>query len=442
MARRGLLCLLLVAGVGCARAPARVVLISIDTLRADHVGPRPNGEASLTPSLDALARDAISYSDAIANCTVTRCSHVSLLTGQYPWRHGVLDNSARLATPLGLPELLRSRGFSTGAVVSSLPLKDLGPGFEWRHEGFAAVEEGERRYPVKRPEQTHQAALRFLEKNRGQPFFLWLHYFPPHGPYTPPEPFLRGLAAPAGADLEVSPRNYEKQRIPAYQALEGVRASGEYRRLYAGHVRYVDAFVGRLLDRLRADGLYDDALIVATSDHGESLGEHGWYFQHGNLVYDEQARVPLVVKWPRGAHAGSRVAAPVALIDVAPTIAASLEAPGLAADGMPLPLRSSPVRRARFTQSNDAELAAIYDGPFKLIWKRGPTTYSDAGYPGLELFRLNRDPGEAMNLLATDPDAARRLEAELRRRYAGVAAAAKPASPELEEQLRALGYVN
>jgi len=440
--RRGLLLLLIAAGCGCARTPSRVVLITIDTLRADHVGPGGPAGASLTPSLDALARDGVSYADAISNCTVTRCSHVSLLTGQYPWRHGVLDNSARVREPLGLPQRLQGLGFATGAVASSLPVKDLGPGFDWTHANFPDVETGTRKAPVKRPEQTNQAALQFLDRNRERPFFLWVHYFPPHGPYVPPAPFLRGRAATGGPRLEVSARNYEKGRIPAYQALPGVADVAEYRRRYAGHVRYVDAFVGRLLDRLREEGLYDDALIVATSDHGESLGEHGWYFLHGNLVYEEQARVPLIVKRPRGAGSGSRVTAPVELVDVAPTIAALLGVPDLDADGAPLPSDERPRRRHRFIQSNDAELAAIYEGPLKLIWKRGPTVYTEAAYPALELFRLDRDPGEQSDLQGAEPDAARRLAAELRRRYAGAKRLPRATNSEVEEQLRALGYLN
>jgi arylsulfatase A-like enzyme len=438
-ARRALALACLAAASACSRPAARVVLITIDTLRADRVGAR-DGAPSLTPALDALARDGVSYDDAITNCSVTRCAHVSLLTGLYPWRHGVLDNSTRYEGR-SLPEWLRSCGFATGAVASSLPVKELTTGFDWRHEGFPAAEAGRVSYPTKRPEQTTQAAIRFVELNRGRPFFLWVHYFPPHGPYTPPEPFLRGKLAALGPRLAVSARNYEKDRIPAYQALPGVLDADEYRRRYDAHVRYVDAFAGRLLDRLREDGLYHDALIVVTSDHGESLGEHDWYFLHGNLVYQEQSRVPLIVKRPRGALAGSRVASPVELIDVAGSIATLAGAAGYESDGTPLPGPGPARARTRYTQSNDAEVAAVYEGPWKLIWKRGPTTYTDSAYPERELFRLADDPAEARNLSATEPEQAGRLQAELLRRYATVRARPR-AFDETEAQLRALGYVN
>ncbi len=434
----GLACLL--AAAGCSKPPRRVVLITIDTLRADHVGPRAGAE-SLTPALDALARDGVAYDDAITNCVVTRCAHVSLFTGRYPWGHGVLDNSTPY-TGDSLPQRLRSLGVATGAVVSSLPAKGLLPGFDWSHEGFDAAEAGRTTYPVKRPEQTTRAAARFLETRSTGPFLLWVHYFPPHGPYTPPEPLLRGLEAPAGARLQVSKRNYEKGRIPAYQALPEVFDSGEYRRRYAAHVRYVDSFVGRLLDRLREEQLYDDTLIIATSDHGESLGEHGFYFQHGNLAYEEQARIPLIVKWPGRRHAGARIPAPVELVDVAPTVAAFLGLQDFAADGVILPDPGATRARRRFSQSNDAELVAVYDGPLKLIWKRGPTAYTDPDYPALELFRLRQDAGETRNLAAAEPEAAGRLLAELRRRYASVTTPPRPDVSELEEPLRALGYVN
>jgi arylsulfatase A-like enzyme len=424
---------------GCSRPPARALLITIDSLRADHVGPRKDGP-SLTPSLDALAGDGVAYADAITNCTVTRCAHASLLTGLYPWRHGLLDNSGSLGDVATLPALLQARGVATGAVVSSLPLKRLMPGFDSAHEGFGAAETGRPTYPVKRPEQTTQVAVSFLDEHVGESFFLWVHYFPPHGPYTPPDPFLVKAPASRGERLEVSERNYEKGKIPAYQALPDTFDADEYRRRYAAHVRYVDRFVGRLLDRMRERGLYDDALVIVTSDHGESLGEHGWYFLHGNLVYQEQARVPLLVKWPRGARAGSRSSAAVELVDVAPTIAAAFRVSGFTPDGRALPQQGDGAPRARFTQSNDAELVAIVDGAAKLVWKRGPTRYTDDAYPTLELFGLDRDPGEAHGTRDGGPDA-RRLEEELRRRYAGLTST-KPGPPENEEALRALGYVN
>jgi arylsulfatase A-like enzyme len=427
---------------GCQREPVQVVLITIDTLRADHVGPRPDGGASLTPALDALAQDGVVYEDAVTNCVVTRCSHVSLLTGRYPWAHGVLDNSTRYAGP-SLPEVLRARGFATGAVVSSLPAKDLVSGFEWKHEGFASAEEGRKSYPIKRPEQTTQVAVPFLELHARAPFFLWVHYFPPHGPYTPPESYLRGVPElPAGKTLEVSERNYESEKIPAYQALPGLTSAGDYRRRYAAHVRYADAFVGRLLQRLRETGRYERALVIVTSDHGESLGEHGFYFQHGNLAYDEQARVPLVVKWPGNVHAGERVRSPVELVDVAPTVLAAAGA-GVSPemDGRALPQAAPFSPRPRFTQSNDAALVAVYDGPWKAIVRRTEGGYTPPGHPALLLFRLADDAGEQHDLSGAEPAVAARLEAELRKRYSGAPAAPRAATPETDEALRALGYV-
>lgn len=439
---RRLLAPALVLAAACAPArPARVVLITIDTLRADHVGPG-HGRPSLTPGLDSLAADGVTYDDAVANCSVTRCSHVSLLTGLYPWHHEVLDNSASY-DGASLPGWLRERGFATGAVLSSLPVKDLVAGFEWSHAGFPASEPARKTYPVKLPEQTNRAAFEFLEREASRPFFLWVHYFPPHGPYTPGDAYLRGPSRDSGERLRVSARNYEKGRIPAYQALPGVLDAAEYRRRYAGHVRYVDHFVARLLDRLRETGVYEDALIVATSDHGESLGEHGWYFVHGNLVYQEQARVPLVVKWPGARHAGTRISAPVELVDVAPTLADSLAGPAFAADGRPLPdppaVRERP--RLRYSQSNDAEVVAVWNGPWKLLWKRGPTTYTDPGHPALELFRLDQDPAEGRDLGAEQPDRLRLMQAGLERRWGRAAALPDSATPENEEALRALGYV-
>jgi len=436
---------------GCSAAPsgpqraARVVLVSIDTLRWDHVGASRAG-LPLTPSLDALAAAGVSFDDALANCTVTRSSHASMLTGLYPWRHGIPDNSGTLrpeATTAA--EHLRDGGVTTAAVVSSFPMRELTRGFATFHQAFDGHDPNRANEPVGSPEATTKAALDWLRKHRAGPFFLFVHYFPPHGPYTAPERFrLPSLETPTGAELPVSRVNYEHGAIPAYQRLGENLDPGLYRARYAAHVRYADHHLGRLIGALREMGLYEDAAVIVTSDHGESLGERGWHFCHGNLTYREQSAVPLVVKLPGGARAGTRVAAPVQGVDLFPTV---LELMGVPAppgrDGRSLLAALDgeiPSDRVRFTQSGDAEQLSVVSGAWKFTRVAGKPRYLETGHPRRTLFRLDRDPAEAENLVDAEALVASRLEDAADRSFTGFGPS-QPLDPATEERLRALGYV-
>jgi arylsulfatase A-like enzyme len=422
-----------------------VVLVSIDTLRADHVGAVRAG-VPLTPSIDVLAAESLRFTDALANCTVTRSSHASMLTGLYPWRHGIPDNSGSLRPGVTtLAEALHARGVATGAVVSSFPLRELARGFDTFRQAFDHTA-GERAEPVASPGAATEAALEWLREHRQQRFFLFVHYFPPHGPYNAPPRFrLPELEAPSGRLLPVSRVNYEHGAIPVYQKLGEERDPAVYRARYAARVRFVDHFVGRLLDGLRGLGLYDEAAIVLTADHGESLGERGWWFCHGNLTYREQSAVPLLLKLPGGARARTEVGAPVQGVDVFPTVLALLgeRAPdGL--DGLSL-LDAADGRiaraRLRFTQSGDAEQQSVLEGPWKFTRLAARPRYVEAGHPRRTLFRLDLDPEEKRDVAGEKTEVASALE-----RLVGTTVTAPGPRPaldrETEERLRALGYLN
>jgi arylsulfatase A-like enzyme len=422
-----------------------VVLVSIDTLRADHVGAARAG-VPLTPSIDGLAREAVRFTDALANCTVTRSSHASMLTGLYPWRHGIPDNSGALLPGVTtLAEALGARGVATGAVVSSFPMRELARGFSTFHQAFDHTVDN-RDEPVASPGAATEAALGWLRAHGRERFFLLVHYFPPHGPYNAPARFrLPGIEAPSGRPLPLSRLNYEHGAIPAYQRLGEERDPAVYRARYAARVRFVDHHVGRLLEGLRGLGLYDDAAVLVTSDHGESLGERGWWFCHGNLTYREQSAVPLVLKLPGGARGGTAVDAPVQGVDLFPTVLALLgeRAPGgldgtsllEAAGGRPTPAR------VRFTQSGDAEQLSVLEGPWKLTRVVERPRYVEAGHPRRALYRLDRDPEEATDVAGQQARVASALEGLVAKTFTGFGPK-PPLDRETEERLRALGYVN
>lgn len=423
----------------CERHKPRVILITVDTLRADHVRP------DLTPSLAALGRDSVVFSDAVTNATTTLPSHASMLSGMLPWRHRVVENTGRVESSTRMvPEEARAAGFRTGAVISSFPLRgdDSGMrrGFDDYDDTFDSHEENRRGQLVKSPEETTRRALAWAKEHAGEKFFLWVHYFPPHGPYAAPARFLDPSEKASGETLPVSKVNYEAGAIPAYQKLDILPDAGLYKSRYAAQVRHVDFELGRLLDGLRDLGLYDDAVIVLASDHGESLGEHNHYFCHGDLVYDEQARIPLFVK-PRGtAGQGRADARPAQAADIGATLLAALgRKPGSAIDGLDL-LGPLPAARPRFTASTAAEVVSIREDARLFTLRLGAPALLSADHPPMELFLTAEDQRAGRNRIAQEAALGAVLERAVRERF-GAMPQSRKLSPEVEERMKSLGYI-
>lgn len=446
--------LALAGGCGRRQAPStakpltdRVVLVTIDTLRADHVGARREGVA-LTPFLDAFAAQAVSFDDAVANVTLTRPSHASMLTGVYPWRHGVSSNTAEFARDVvTLGERLQPRGIAAAAIVSSTPMRGL-----WRGFGtFLEPLESPDRYEAP-PELITRTARDWMARHRSERFFLMVHYLPPHGPYTPPRSFRLPREPREGRRLRVVPDPYEPETIPAFQQLGDERDPGVYRARYAAHVRYVDSQIGALMDALRELGLYEKTAIIVTADHGESLGEHGLYFSHGNAVYDEQTAVPLLLKLPGAGKGGRRSRAPVEGVDLFPTVLELLGEPvpkdvdGRSLLGVLAPgAQAKPLRFVQsaegppFTRTTEGAQVAVLATPWKLVTRSGELKAASAP-PRFALFRVDRDAGDRSDLAREQPALAGQLFEEIRRRFRPFPAP-QPISPETERELRALGYV-
>lgn len=394
-----------------------VLLVTIDTLRADHVGCYGSTRAA-TPVLDALAARGVRFATGIAPTPLTAPSHASILTGLTPLRHGVRDNGG-FALPEGvgtLAEALRAAGYRTAAFVSGFPLDrryGLGRGFELYDDRLPRGTDARRAAYVERPaDQTTDALLRWLESDEHPPHaaaaprFAWVHYFDPHAPYEAPADFARRFAD--------SP--------------------------YDGEIAFVDAQLGRVLERLGARGRLAATLVLATADHGESLGEHGEP-THGIFVYDATQRVPWIVAGP-GVPAG-RVAATVARsIDVAPTL---LDLAGLS---VPAAMEGRSLRGAtRGEVLPDApayveSLFAHLQLGFAPLhgWRTAEWKLIDAPRP--ELYDLKDDPGETRDLHATRTEVAGRLAPELRSALLARPPVARAAGQgDAAERLRALGYL-
>jgi len=268
-----------------------IILISIDTCRADCLSCY-GCQQKTTPNIDKLARQSVLFENVISAVPVTLPSHSTMLTGTIPHYHGAhTNNNYRLGEfNVTLAEMLQEKGYKTAAVIAAFVLDarfGLSQGFDSYNDRFLG-----KREPgfvlERRAAETSKLAINWLAEHANEDFFLFLHYFDPHAEYIPPEPF----------------------------------ASNFRENPYLGEIAYTDYCIGKVIDKLKSLGIYDSALLIVTSDHGESFGEHGEY-THGYFIYNTTIRVPLIFKLP-GTNNAKRVKDIVGLIDVTPTILSQL----------------------------------------------------------------------------------------------------------------------
>jgi arylsulfatase A-like enzyme len=430
-----------------------VLLLTIDTLRADHLGvygyPR-----NTSPRLDALGREGTVFEQAYTYWPKTRGSFVALLTGRrasqtgYSKTHPIL-----LEMNPTLASVLKAAGYATAAFLDNPNLAaSLGyaKGFDSYRETW---EEAALPSEMDRTRAITEAGVKFLGEARpDRPFLLWLHYVNPHAPYTPPPPFDTAFLDPsaaAGPHLKVV-KDYHGG-IPHQWAVPGQDRLGYYVAQYDGEIATVDQEVGKIVDALRASAVRDHTLLVLTSDHGESLGEHDYFFDHGEDLFDPSLRIPLVVILP-AAPAGQRSDALASTLDIVPTILDAVKVsypPDLAGESLlPLVRGGTPPARPRLFAQNDRNLSGTWDRRFKVV----ATPVGDRNR--YALFDRRADPGETRDLAGSRPDELRvqRRELELLlersdREWARMRGLLEgkpgppPMSPETCEKLRAIGYV-
>jgi arylsulfatase A-like enzyme len=429
-----------------------VLLLTIDTLRADHLGLYGYRRAT-SPHIDGFAREGVVFDRAYTFWPKTRGSFVALLTGRRDSQTGYGKTHPML---LGfnptLASVLQQAGYQTAAVIDNGNLareNGYDKGFEsyrevWAEKGLATEAERGRRIT--------EAGLDFVRRaDRARPFFLWLHYVHPHAPYTPPPPFDTAF-------LDEEARGGPKLRVvhdfhggvTKKLAVPGQERLGYYVAQYDGEVAAADQEVGRVLEGLRSAGVLDRTLVVLTSDHGESLGEHGYYFDHGEDVFEPSLRIPLVAAWPGGPR-GTRAAAPVSTLDIVPTVLDAVKVsypPDLAGTSVLGLAGGGRSDRERLFARNDRNLSASWTERFKVI-----ATPDERGRH-LALFDRRDDPGEARDVSAIRHEDLRRERREIElflerwdkewahtRRAVGEAPAANRMSAEACESLKALGYV-
>jgi arylsulfatase A-like enzyme/tetratricopeptide (TPR) repeat protein len=398
---------------GSADVPAGtpVILISIDTLRADHL-PAYGYKGVETPALDAFRRDGVLFERAYSTTPLTFPSHSTLLTGVLPAVHGVRDNvgykldAAKInsgALPF-LPEILKKAGYATGGAVSAYVLQGksgISTGFDFYEDGIE-FRTGTGLGGLQRPgSETLKLSRPWLESVKDKPFFFFFHIYEPHTPYAPPEPY-----------------------------------ASRYPSKYDGEIATADHIVGELIDDLKRLGVYDRALVVLLSDHGEGLGDHG-EDEHGVLLYNEAIHVPLMVKLPKSQQAGGTTARPVQLLDVAPTVLGllGLDVPK-PMPGVSLLAANVPPRRI-YSETFYSRLHFGWSELFSLIDEKDH--YIDS--PDPELYDTTKDPKETANVLRDE----RRVYASMRKDLEGYDRKLAPPSAvdeETRQAMAALGYIS
>lgn len=436
--------------------PARsnILLITVDTLRADHLS--SYGYARPTsPVIDRLAAEGVRFEQPVVQWPKTSPSFASIFTSTYPKDNGIVR---KVGIPIPcrfhmLAEALAEQGYTTHAVVANGALASdffFDQGFETFIETWKLEPDAEGHDP-NRAEAVTELALGLLPKleEAGKPYFLWVHYLDPHFPYEPPADYrdrFQGdeLWQPEPRINVVDKPTQQMMGIGQEQVLDGHDELAFYVARYDAEIAYNDAQIGRLLDGMKGQGLLDHTLTVFTSDHGESLGEHGYYFDHGRFSFQTCLRVPLIFHYP-GVLAPRVDPAPVELLNLAPTLleAAGVDLPGgawmqghsltprLRGVEAPAPAVSADATDAKTGESRGPGLAfseagwetagkwqkVVRDERFKLIYAQTRPEQRWIGGEGVRftLFDLANDPGETVNVAEQFPEDLERLKRELAR---------------------------
>lgn len=392
--------------------PPNVLVVTMDTTRSDHLHCY-GYEKIRTPVLDQLAKEGVLFEQALSVQPVTLPAHTSIFTGQYPFSHGVRDNSTyQLAdSAMTMAEVFKSNGYHTAALISAFVLHrrfGLNQGFDLYNDSFIKPKQKGRLPVDRRASEVSFLAGEWLRINRAalteKPFFLWLHYYDPHADYNPPEPYRSA-----------------------------------YNNRYDGEIAYMDDWIGYVFDSLKLEDLWDNTIVVVIGDHGESLGEYGEN-THGLFIYQPTIRVPFIIRWPKMLPQGKRISYPVCSIDLFPTLMkmVSLSGPDenfqginllpAICDDIPIPQRN--IYRETYIPENFnwSHLAGIQGGSNLYIQAPKPelitldpkgnqvedvtgTEFELAGKLQDQLNRMTGERADNRSLIALDPDTELKLQA-------------------------------
>jgi arylsulfatase A-like enzyme len=445
-------CAVLLAGCGKEKR-FNVIIVTIDTLRADHLSCYGYGKPT-SPRIDAFASDAALFEHACCQSSQTLPSHTSIMVGMNPRSHKVISHESYLDEKLTtLAEILKRRGYRTGAFISSHSLDSkfhLDQGFDtyWEVQKEFSIQERQLQKLQERCATT-DAALAWLEDAAHSDFFLWIHWFDPHRPYDPPpryvDEFAGGYAGTVDSEAEFMMKVWREHIDLTPEDVDHLVGR------YDGEIAFTDAQVGRLIDELNSRGLMDKTILIITSDHGEILYEHEYYFGHDIGLYDECIMVPLIIRVPGLDPRGLRISPLVQSLDIMPTV---LEVLGINRPGYLEGKSLLPLMRGDDKSTVDYAFSETFPFPekcpprhavrtadAKLIWKET----ADGGIEKV-YYDLASDPGEKINLYSEDRPEAVRLDSVLARWTAdgGIHPAKIPTAEESGRLriLKSLGYVD
>ena len=422
--------------------PANLILIVVDTLRADYLSCYGNGFVK-SPNIDKLASDGVLFENVISQSSWTLPSHATLMTSKYPIQHGALSyNNPLNESEITLAETLKKNGYITGAFISTT-LVSSKFGFNQGFDTFNEDLDADYQRPVTK---FHAKSLQWIEKNYGNKSFLWMHYFEPHYPYLQHEPYTSSYESFFNKGEKGNfdyTHEWIKEKFNRKEAELNIKDLNRLKALYGGEVSYIDEFIGELINKIKKLGLYDRSLIVLTSDHGESLGEHH-LIEHGESLYEPEIKVPLIIKFPfnnGGIEKGKRIKLRVQLIDIMPTVLSVLKIkPQAMLYGSDL--ISSIINDRSFEDracySEVHNFKSLSKGNWKLI-----LSLPVRGKP--EFFNLKEDPSESENLFQMAFDRGESLKRELLK---WIVTMNNPIPKTVridnktEEKLKSLGYLN
>lgn len=445
-----------------AEAPVRrIILLTVDTLRRDSLSLYNPDSTTQTPELDRLGEDSLIFENAFSSAPWTVPAFASLFTGLTPDAHGINDNFPEVPREMKLiAQSLQEKGYLTAAIGNQIQLRRMNRGFDHFKIGpekspfhprttFGRLL-GRRWSPSQWTSQRiSNLSRQWLNENRDEDFFLWVHWIEPHISYAPPSEYV------TDADLleEWGPR-FDGHLHSSVRAGRVIRTESEkrwLRELYDAEVRYTDDVVGQVLDRLRALDLYDDSLIIFTSDHGEEFWDHGGW-EHGHSVYDEVVAAPLLIKLP-GESRSQRIRTPVSTSALTETLLDLSQAPR-----DPDPLRTPSLAPLWTTPDQAPAPPTVYIAGIEYFEPQEAVVFDHYKYIARpdsgreELYDLTADPGENNSLAETHPEILQRGRDLLAAHRAKVSRLGSTStnstespgemSPEVEAQLRALGYID
>lgn len=411
----------------------RIILIVVDTLRADRLGCYGYKRGNISPHIDHLAKQGVLFEQTFAENNVTQSSFVTMMTGKNPHQHGVVNMKPTKISPRLIPIslILQKNGYQTAAVDCNYRI--TGQPNPWFKRGYQTYLDPSENHPTHlnlSAQEINQKAIPWLKKHRNEKnFFLFLHYWEPHYPYQPEIHFAKWAQehVTAASSKELPLKHYLREPLWSFIAKynkDGKTAS-QIRQQYDGTVKQVDHYIGELISTIKDLGIFEDTCIILTSDHGESLGEHSIYFDHHGL-YDATIHVPLILTYPQSLPKGKRIQALCQHSDLVPTILelAKIRPPreiGPTDGHSLLPLITGKKKQNRgFVISCEANWQlkrAIRTQHWKLIHSLKKDVY---GNPVWELYNLKEDPGETRNVFAKHPPIAKKLKETMDRWVRGM----------------------